>query len=114
LAVEVSNRSPVSEEAQGIITRTGVDILSFAKGSAHLVAKALLSLYVLVFMIASCKAQTSSEKPSSPIPKSNEELQVNWLYGGYVPKNVPLHPRTNHQRLQLFLRQSFTAPGVYT
>jgi hypothetical protein len=93
LAVEVSNWFPVSEEAQGIIT--GVDILSFAKGSAHLVAKALVSLYVVVFIIASCKAQTSSEKPSFPTPKSNEELQVNWLYGAYVAKNVPLHPLTS-------------------
>ncbi|HEY2458164.1 MAG TPA: hypothetical protein VGI13_12755, partial [Candidatus Acidoferrum sp.] len=42
-----------------------------------------------------------------PIPKSNEELQINWLYGAYEPKNFPLHPLTNHQRLQLFLRQSF-------
>ena len=46
-------------------------------------------------------------------PLSAEVLQVNWLYGAYVPKDVPLHPLSNSQRFQLFLRQSFTTPGVY-
>jgi hypothetical protein len=58
-------------------------------------------------------AQTPVEKPSSPEAKSNPELQVNWLYGAYVPKDVPLHALSNHQRFQLFVRQSFTTPGVY-
>jgi hypothetical protein len=40
-------------------------------------------------------------------------LSVNWLYGAYVPKNAPLIPLTNHQRGKLFLRQTFTTPGIY-
>jgi hypothetical protein len=34
-------------------------------------------------------------------------------YGAYVPKEVTLQSLSNHQRFQLFLRQSFTTPGVY-
>jgi hypothetical protein len=77
------------------------------------VAKVLVSLFVLALMTTSCKAQTSGQKPDTPTPKSNAELQVSWLYGAYVPKDIPLHPLSNHQRFQLFVRQSFTTPGVY-
>lgn len=38
---------------------------------------------------------------------------MNWLYGAYVDKDAPLEPLTTHQRFRLFLRQSFTTPGVY-
>ena len=77
------------------------------------IGKTLAGLFILFLALTSCKAQIVSEKPSSPAPKSNEELPVNWLYGAYVPKDVPLHPLSGKQRLQLFLRQSFTTPGVY-
>ena len=46
-------------------------------------------------------------------PEPKPQLQVNWLYGAFVPKDVPLHSLSNQQRLRLFLRQSFTTPGVY-
>jgi len=38
---------------------------------------------------------------------------VSWLYGPYVPKDVPLLPMTFQNRLRLFERQSFTTPGIY-
>jgi hypothetical protein len=40
-------------------------------------------------------------------------LQVNWIYGAYVPKNEPLLPLTGSQRLKLYARQTFTTPGIY-
>lgn len=43
----------------------------------------------------------------------NEQLKVNWLYGAYVPKDVPLLSLTSEQRLKLYTRQSFTTPGIY-
>lgn len=39
--------------------------------------------------------------------------QVNWLYGSYVPKEAPLTSLTDRERLQLFVAQSFTTPGIY-
>jgi hypothetical protein len=48
-----------------------------------------------------------------PLPETDSQLNVNWLYGAYIPKDVPLESLTNHQRFQLYLRQSFTTPGIY-
>ncbi len=38
---------------------------------------------------------------------------VNWLYGAYVPKSVPLLPLNGSERAKLYLVQSFTSPGIY-
>ena len=60
----------------------------------------------------SCAAQTASVS-QQPSPSPSPQLDVNWLYGAYVPKDAPLEPLTGHQRFKLFLRQSFTTPGIY-
>jgi hypothetical protein len=73
----------------------------------------LASTFGLVLLVPVSVAQTQGDPHSSVGPKLNQQLQVNWLYGAYVPKDVPLEALTNHQRFQLFLRQSFTTPGVY-
>lgn len=67
----------------------------------------------LILLAPMSVAQSQAEPHTSPEAESNQQLQVNWLYGAYVPKEVPLKSLSNHQRLQLFLRQSFTTPGVY-
>jgi len=41
------------------------------------------------------------------------QLNVNWFYGAYVPKDAPLISLTGYQRERLFVRQSFTTPGIY-
>lgn len=38
---------------------------------------------------------------------------MNWLYGSFVPKDVPLVPLTPHQRFQLYLRQTYMTWGIY-
>src|SRR5256886_16998668 len=38
---------------------------------------------------------------------------VNWIYGAYIPKNATLSPLSEHQRVTLYLRQTFTTPGIY-
>jgi hypothetical protein len=73
----------------------------------------LASTFGLILLVPMSVAQTQDEPHSSVEVKSNEQLQVNWLYGAYVPKDVPLQPLSNPQRFQLFLRQSFTTPGAY-
>jgi len=73
----------------------------------------LASEFSLILLGPMSLAQTPGEPPSSPEAKPNQELQVNWLYGAFVPKDVPLQSLSNHQRFQLVLRQSFTTPGVY-
>ncbi|MGB8324071.1 MAG: hypothetical protein WCE52_14025 [Candidatus Acidiferrum sp.] len=67
----------------------------------------LAGTFALILLSPMSVAQTQAG------PQSNEQLRVNWLYGAYMPKDVPLQSLSNHQRFQLFLRQSFTTPGVY-
>lgn len=76
-------------------------------------ANPLFSMVALTLLLGGSEAQVAGQQTSPPAPKSDQELQVNWLYGAYVDKDVPLHPLSNHQRLQLFVKQSFTTPGVY-
>jgi hypothetical protein len=71
------------------------------------------SAFGLMLLASNSFAQTQVKPPYTPEAKPNEQLQVNWLYGAYVSKDVPLQSLSNHQRFQLFLRQSFTTPGVY-
>lgn len=73
----------------------------------------LASTFGLVLLAPMSVAQTQGKPQQSSEPKQNQQLQVNWLYGAFVPKDVPLQSLSNHQRFQLFLRQSFTTPGVY-
>lgn len=61
---------------------------------------------------ASARSQTKPAPPAPP-PSNQKELNVNWLYGAYVPKDVALKPLTGHQRLQLYVLQTFTTPGIY-
>ncbi len=44
---------------------------------------------------------------------SNKQINVNWIYGAYVPKDVALEPLTNEGRWKLYLRQTYTTPGIY-
>jgi len=46
-------------------------------------------------------------------PSDKEALQVNWLYGSFVPKEVPFIPLTPHQRWKLYLRATYTTWGIY-
>jgi len=45
--------------------------------------------------------------------KEGKQINVNWLYGSYVPKDVPLVPLTPHQRFQLYLHQTYITYGIY-
>jgi hypothetical protein len=44
---------------------------------------------------------------------AQKELSVNWLYGAYVPKDVPLVPLTPKQRWKLYIRMTYTTWGIY-
>lgn len=69
----------------------------------------LTTIAAALLLIPGCAAQSSNETQS----ESNAQLNVNWLYGAYIPKDAPMEPLTGNQRFKLFLRQSFTTPGIY-
>jgi hypothetical protein len=74
-----------------------------------LVARCEGLLFFCLLTVVSSAQVTTEQLP----PKTNPQLNVNWLYGAYVPKGSPLESLTDHQRFQLYLRQTFTTPGIY-
>jgi len=44
---------------------------------------------------------------------SGQKLPINWLYGAYIPTEVPLEPLSDADRWHLYVRQGFTTPGIY-
>lgn len=72
-------------------------------------------LVLCLFSLAAAGQQESNEpKPLPNAPSVKEQqLPVNWLYGAYVPKDAPLVSLTNELRWKLYVRQSFTTPGIY-
>ena len=45
--------------------------------------------------------------------QAEKQINVNWLYGSFVPKDVPLEPLTPPQRFQLYLHQTYITYGIY-
>jgi hypothetical protein len=60
------------------------------------------------------------DKPSDPVRQADhsqkprdEQINVNWLYGSYIPKEVPRKALNGRERVQLYIRQTYTTPGIY-
>jgi hypothetical protein len=69
-------------------------------------------LLILAFRVTACLAQESA--PTAPAKSSSDkQINVNWLYGSYVPKDVPLRSLSGHERFKLYIRQTYTTPGIY-
>lgn len=68
---------------------------------------------VCALLISTCAAQEETRNDSSRATVASRELNVNWLYGSYVPKDVPLISLNGHQRFKLYLMQTYTTPGIY-
>src|SRR5262249_33752034 len=57
---------------------------------------------------------TSTPQASpSPTPKPGDRTKVNWLYGAYVPKDVPLTTLNGHERVKVWVGATFTTYGIY-
>lgn len=62
------------------------------------------------------ETQDVSESPEAPAAQEEKpagQINVNWLYGSYVPKDVPLESLNGNQRLKLYIRQTYTTWGIY-
>jgi len=67
----------------------------------------------LTFLVATSCAQEKTQSAGQPNPAVNTQLPVNWLYGAYIPKGAPLVALTGRERFKLYLRQTYTTPGIY-
>jgi len=87
-------------------------------------------LVVVGLFVSSCLAQESSQNVPAPAPTpqapaaksgkqtsdkqgSDKQINVSWVYGAYVPKDVPLRSLNGHERVHLWVRASFTTYGIY-
>ena len=88
--------------------------------SMRLVVRACIAL-AYTFALGSLPATSFAQVPGCPqtqpadSPKANEDsqLRVSWLYGSFVPKEVPLECLNGHQRFKLYIRQTYTTWGIY-
>jgi hypothetical protein len=84
------------------------------------------TIVVLVFLLmSSCIAQQSTQDPQAPTPKTqpqaaqssaqtpDKQINVNWLYGAYVPKGVKRASLNGSERVHLWVRENFTTYGTY-
>ena len=68
---------------------------------------------VLALFVASCQAQEIPILNSSQRDEAKKKVNVNWLYGSYVPKDVPLQALNGRERVTLYFRQTYLTPGIY-
>jgi len=74
------------------------------------------AILLLIFLSTISSWSQEKKEPNAPQSTSTqnaEHLDVNWLYGAYIPKDAPLVSLTRRQRRKLFVRQTFTTPGIY-
>lgn len=67
-------------------------------------------LIIVAVMVVPC-SQGQASPPDQSAP--DNKINVNWLYGSYIPKDVPRDPLNGRDRLRLYFRQTYTTPGIY-
>jgi hypothetical protein len=72
-----------------------------------------IALVLLALVTASCAQEASQTSKPPESPSVNAQLPVNWLYGAYIPKNAPLVALNGQERFKLYVRQTYTTPGIY-
>ena len=69
--------------------------------------------FLVLYLVFGSDAWGQSKSEENVPSSDNDQLQVNWIYGAYIPKDSPLLSLNNQQRVKLYLRQTFTSPGIY-
>lgn len=73
------------------------------------------AILIVTGIILLTRTPASPQNTGSQGPESatKNQLKVNWLYGSYVPKDVPLVPLNSKMRWRLYVRQTYTTWGIY-
>jgi hypothetical protein len=72
-----------------------------------------VSILAFLLLLPLCGAQEAAKASVPAASSANETLPVNWIYGAYLPKDAPRTPLTGNERFKLYLRQTYTTPGIY-
>jgi hypothetical protein len=87
--------------------------------------KSLISLAILILLPAMQTQAQQSVNPDTADEQTSDagqaesrsarlgRLPIEWIIGPYIPVQGPLHPLTNAQRTQIYLRQTFLTAGSY-
>jgi hypothetical protein len=67
----------------------------------------------LLILLSAASGSAQNPVPDAPQPKNDDQINVNWLYGSYVPKEVPLESLPPDRRFKLYIRQTYTTVGIY-
>src|ERR1700755_1284536 len=72
-------------------------------------------IWICLTLVARTSFAQEKAKPTvqAATPTVNTQLPVNWLYGAYIPKEAPLVALNGQQRWKLYVRQTYTTPGIY-
>jgi len=80
----------------------------------HKITRSCVGLIAFAALSFCCSAQeTTPPAHDSSTPAVNTQLPVNWLYGAYIPKEAPLVSLNGKERFKLYVRQTYTTPGIY-
>jgi hypothetical protein len=82
------------------------DMFSFRKSIVILICDGVL-------LFTGTLSLPQDNKPSDLPNKEMDQLKVNWLYGSYVPKDVPLVSLDKDMRFKLYLRQTYITWEAY-
>jgi hypothetical protein len=59
----------------------------------------------LLILLGPLPGSAQNSVPETPEPKKDNQIDVNWLYGSYVPKEIPLESLSSDRRFKLYIRQ---------
>jgi hypothetical protein len=68
---------------------------------------------VVALIVVGCQAQEGPAPSTNQTRAPDNQVNVNWLYGSYIPKNVPREPLSARNRFRLYVRQTYITPGIY-
>ncbi len=79
----------------------------------EMIFRRLVIRVFVALLVTTSFAQEKTQTTGQPEPTVNTQLPVNWLYGAYIPKNAPLVALNGRERFKLYIRQTYTTPGIY-
>lgn len=83
-------------------------------GLLGIVAARFVRMLVLVVSpLGICCLAQEAKPVDSAKQAPDKQINVNWLYGSYIPKDVPRRSLSGHERFKLYIRQTYTTPGIY-
>ena len=94
----------------GWLQRMNSDFVRELYASRLLTAR--VSSLALLLLVPSCPGQ-EPKTPEAPVTSIDSTLPVNWVYGAYIPKDAPIVQLSGQERFKLYLRQTYTTPGIY-